>query len=95
MGLIQTPDQLRFSYMAVLEGAKRIRGDSPQVPAASSCDPERNQRLRFITRWKRSKISEMIWVLKCLEGPNQLAPVASQNTLFPSGNQNMELPDLF
>ncbi|XP_072324530.1 tyrosine-protein phosphatase non-receptor type 2 isoform X1 [Scyliorhinus torazame] len=28
MGLIQTPDQLRFSYMAVIEGAKHIRGDS-------------------------------------------------------------------
>uniref|UniRef100_A0A3B4EJZ5 Tyrosine-protein phosphatase non-receptor type n=1 Tax=Pygocentrus nattereri TaxID=42514 RepID=A0A3B4EJZ5_PYGNA len=28
MGLIQTPDQLRFSYMAVLEGAKYIMGDS-------------------------------------------------------------------
>lgn len=27
MGLIQTPDQLRFSYMAVLEGAKYIKGD--------------------------------------------------------------------
>ncbi|KAM3596450.1 uncharacterized protein V6R79_014710 [Siganus canaliculatus] len=27
MGLIQTPDQLRFSYMAVLEGAKCIMGD--------------------------------------------------------------------
>lgn len=33
MGLIQTPDQLRFSYMAVLEGAKCIMGDSSvQVP---------------------------------------------------------------
>ncbi|XP_028819936.1 tyrosine-protein phosphatase non-receptor type 2 isoform X2 [Denticeps clupeoides] len=28
MGLIQTPDQLRFSYMAVIEGAKCIMGDS-------------------------------------------------------------------
>ncbi|XP_033493628.1 tyrosine-protein phosphatase non-receptor type 2 [Epinephelus lanceolatus] len=28
MGLIQTPDQLRFSYMAVLEGSKYIMGDS-------------------------------------------------------------------
>ncbi|XP_041868289.1 tyrosine-protein phosphatase non-receptor type 2 isoform X4 [Melanotaenia boesemani] len=28
MGLIQTPDQLRFSYMAVLEGGKFIMGDS-------------------------------------------------------------------
>ena len=28
MGLIQTPDQLRFSYLAVLEGAKHIMGDS-------------------------------------------------------------------
>ncbi|KAI1894102.1 hypothetical protein AGOR_G00112370 [Albula goreensis] len=27
MGLIQTPDQLRFSYMAVIEGAKCIMGD--------------------------------------------------------------------
>lgn len=27
MGLIQTPDQLRFSYLAVLEGAKYIMGD--------------------------------------------------------------------
>lgn len=28
MGLIQTPDQLRFSFMAVLEGSKNITGDS-------------------------------------------------------------------
>ncbi|NXH22672.1 PTN2 phosphatase, partial [Bucco capensis] len=28
MGLIQTSDQLRFSYMAVIEGAKFINGDS-------------------------------------------------------------------
>uniref|UniRef100_A0A672L8B0 protein-tyrosine-phosphatase n=1 Tax=Sinocyclocheilus grahami TaxID=75366 RepID=A0A672L8B0_SINGR len=28
MGLIQTPDQLRFSYMAVMEGAKSILEDS-------------------------------------------------------------------
>lgn len=28
MGLIQTPDQLRFSYMAILEGAKFIMGDT-------------------------------------------------------------------
>ncbi|XP_042317861.1 tyrosine-protein phosphatase non-receptor type 2 isoform X6 [Sceloporus undulatus] len=27
MGLIQTPDQLRFSYMAVIEGTKYIMGD--------------------------------------------------------------------
>uniref|UniRef100_V9KT99 Tyrosine-protein phosphatase non-receptor type n=1 Tax=Callorhinchus milii TaxID=7868 RepID=V9KT99_CALMI len=28
MGLIQTADQLRFSYIAVIEGEKRIKGDS-------------------------------------------------------------------
>uniref|UniRef100_A0A8C5JYI1 protein-tyrosine-phosphatase n=1 Tax=Jaculus jaculus TaxID=51337 RepID=A0A8C5JYI1_JACJA len=28
MGLIQTPDQLRFSYMAIIEGAKYIKGDA-------------------------------------------------------------------
>lgn len=27
MGLIQTPDQLRFSYQAVIEGAKRFSPD--------------------------------------------------------------------
>ncbi|XP_048385144.1 tyrosine-protein phosphatase non-receptor type 2-like isoform X3 [Stegostoma tigrinum] len=32
MGLIQTPDQLRFSYMAVIEGAKYIKGDSSAQP---------------------------------------------------------------
>jgi len=32
MGLIQTPDQLRFSYMAVIEGARLIlKGDQIQV----------------------------------------------------------------
>lgn len=28
MGLIQTPDQLRFSYLAVIEGARCIMGDA-------------------------------------------------------------------
>ncbi|XP_044099593.1 tyrosine-protein phosphatase non-receptor type 2 isoform X4 [Neovison vison] len=28
MGLIQTPDQLRFSYMTIIEGGKFIKGDS-------------------------------------------------------------------
>ena len=37
MGLIQTPDQLRFSYLAVLEGSKYIKGDaSVQVLAPRS-----------------------------------------------------------
>ncbi|KAJ8288502.1 hypothetical protein COCON_G00011610 [Conger conger] len=31
MGLIQTPDQLRFSYMAVIEGAKCIMGDGESM----------------------------------------------------------------
>lgn len=36
MGLIQTADQLRFSYLAVIEGAKFIMGDaSVQVSAAA------------------------------------------------------------
>lgn len=37
MGLIQTADQLRFSYLAVIEGAKFIMGDaSVQVSAPGS-----------------------------------------------------------
>ena len=41
MGLIQTPDQLRFSYRAVLEGAKSIMGDcSAQVHTVTSVRDE-------------------------------------------------------
>ena len=29
MGLIQATEQLRFSYLAIIEGAKRILSDSP------------------------------------------------------------------
>lgn len=36
MGLIQTADQLRFSYLAVIEGAKYIKGDS-SLQASPSC----------------------------------------------------------
>lgn len=37
MGLIQTADQLRFSYLAVIEGARFIMGDSSaQVSSASA-----------------------------------------------------------
>lgn len=36
MGLIQTPDQLRFSYMAVIEGAKLILTDNSTVQVAQS-----------------------------------------------------------
>ena len=31
MGLIQTPDQLRFSYQAILEGAERILDSAPNL----------------------------------------------------------------
>lgn len=36
MGLIQTPDQLRFSYMAVMEGAKLILTDNSKTQVAHS-----------------------------------------------------------
>ncbi|XP_055929077.1 tyrosine-protein phosphatase non-receptor type 2-like isoform X2 [Argiope bruennichi] len=34
MGLIQTPDQLRFSYVAIIEGAKRVLS-MPNVPSGN------------------------------------------------------------
>lgn len=37
MGLIQTADQLRFSYQAIIEGAKRILSSSPD---SGFFDPE-------------------------------------------------------
>lgn len=36
MGLIQTSDQLRFSYMAVIEGARLILADSAEAQVAVS-----------------------------------------------------------
>lgn len=33
MGLIQTPEQLRFSYVAILECLKNIRGGAVQETA--------------------------------------------------------------
>ncbi|KAM3613827.1 uncharacterized protein V6R79_005566 [Siganus canaliculatus] len=47
MGLIQTPDQLRFSYMAVIEGAKLVVKDSsetqlnsPRAVSSDDSDPD-------------------------------------------------------
>ncbi|XP_062848308.1 tyrosine-protein phosphatase non-receptor type 2a [Trichomycterus rosablanca] len=41
MGLIQTPSQLRFSYMAIMEGAKCILGDvSPKQKQQMMCKKE-------------------------------------------------------
>lgn len=36
MGLIQTPDQLRFSYMAVIEGARIVVTDNAEAQVALS-----------------------------------------------------------
>lgn len=36
MGLIQTPDQLRFSYMAVIEGARLVAADNAEAQVALS-----------------------------------------------------------
>lgn len=36
MGLIQTPDQLRFSYMAVIEGARLVAADNAETQVALS-----------------------------------------------------------
>uniref|UniRef100_A0A672H563 protein-tyrosine-phosphatase n=1 Tax=Salarias fasciatus TaxID=181472 RepID=A0A672H563_SALFA len=40
MGLIQTPDQLRFSYMAVIEGAKLILTSSPAAQQRVSSEED-------------------------------------------------------
>lgn len=37
MGLIQTADQLRFSYLAVIEGAKFIMGDASVQVSTIDC----------------------------------------------------------
>lgn len=70
MGLIQTPDQLRFSYMAVMEGAKVILGDSTsQSPIVSPknyigesnyMEPQDSERERESKRFpKEEQLSEL------------------------------------
>lgn len=65
MGLIQTPDQLRFSYMTIIEGAKFIKGDSSiqvnrvsSVLLSSNCSPCKpwglslpSEKCVYIKRW--------------------------------------------
>jgi hypothetical protein len=45
MGLIQTPDQLRFSYLAIIEGAKRVLSSSPDWGFGEGCDDPTNNNL--------------------------------------------------
>ncbi|XP_014289343.1 tyrosine-protein phosphatase non-receptor type 2 isoform X2 [Halyomorpha halys] len=42
MGLIQTPDQLRFSYLAIIEGINRIDWDSPNDNEVIEDDENQN-----------------------------------------------------
>jgi len=37
MGLIQTADQLRFSYIAIIEGAKRLFQDNSSIQVCFKC----------------------------------------------------------
>lgn len=48
MGLIQTPDQLRFSYMAVIEGSKLILKGSSTAQVAPSFPQLENVHLMFV-----------------------------------------------
>ena len=74
MGLIQTPDQLRFSYMAVIEGARLILKDNQiQVgfPPGTWCHSENNTQCLVCqiqvcfppgTRW-HSENNTPVWVV--------------------------------
>lgn len=51
MGLIQTADQLRFSYLAVIEGAKYIKGDTSLQASPSSLFWSNFIRFIFFSGW--------------------------------------------
>lgn len=55
MGLIQTPDQLRFSYMAVIEGANLILTDNSAAAAAA-------QTSVVVSQMIKNKAQVQIWV---------------------------------
>lgn len=68
MGLIQTPEQLRFSYQAIIEGAKNLDPDaSPTV--SPPLDKENNNE---VGSWSEGlDISEKSWNSNDVSAPNK------------------------
>lgn len=60
MGLIQTPDQLRFSYMAVIEGVKLI-------PTVSSAARLESQALKTLLERKQEDWTSGVYILLYLD----------------------------
>ncbi|CAM4698070.1 unnamed protein product [Leuciscus chuanchicus] len=56
MGLIQTPDQLRFSYMAVIEGAKSILKESTQQVSSTKRHEEWQEPEAYLVSLSQSPI---------------------------------------
>ncbi|KAG1940091.1 tyrosine-protein phosphatase non-receptor type 2a isoform X2 [Pimephales promelas] len=56
MGLIQTPDQLRFSYMAVIEGAKSILKETTQQVSSTKRHEERQEAEAYLVLSSQSPI---------------------------------------
>jgi hypothetical protein len=74
MGLIQTPDQLRFSYWAIMEGSNKQLNGSSAVSGTiiSFClrtqfrVPCCNSLLVIAVRWKMKYI--VIWLIRTVDG---------------------------
>lgn len=61
MGLIQTPEQLRFSYLAIMDGAKSLRLTMPNGTAAADkqvADEEAAVRQRKAVTGEESQVKE-------------------------------------
>lgn len=63
MGLIQTADQLRFSYLAVIEGAKFIMGDA-SVQVSTDCRARCGE-LQLFNCSRKKKKTNLPVVLLC------------------------------
>lgn len=100
MGLIQTPDQLRFSYMAVMEGAKLISGDSTSQSSILSpenyigeSDRMEPQDSGLEQEWKRFPKEEQLSELKTFSLRKRSRKERIANTAQQVQKMKMKLSD--
>ena len=94
MGLIQTVDQLKFSYMAIAEGARQAELISSDSPALSAILPSKTRGLGSTTTYTRaldsSSSSDSSSDFDYGLGPPPLPPPRSESLLASNSNMSTE-----
>merc|ERR1712223_1130212 len=94
MGLIQTVDQLKFSYMAIAEGARQAELISSDSPALSAILPSKTRGLGSTATYTRaldsSPSSDSSSDFDYGLGPPPLPPPRSESLLASNSNMSTE-----